>query len=129
MNELEIERAFNYNEKTAKKVKEILKNTRTALAHFPNHSSADKQAAVQWLEQAQTRQNELEWLHQNLRSQHPVRLGQGSTESAVSIAAFADILNHFEHMADCALHITQEALCCKPASQQHSSLPAPAPAQ
>ena len=98
----------------AKKTKDILKHTRTALGHFPKQVSLSKQTAEQWLHQAVSRENNLNRLHQQMRSERNLRVTEGKNSSAVSITAFSDILNHFERIGDYALHITEESLLNKP---------------
>ena len=105
----------------AKKTKDILKHTRQALGHFPNHAPQDKQIAAQLLRQAQIRENNLNQLRQKLRNEHNMRAGENGENAAVSITAYGDILNHFERIGDCALNVTQEALRCKPTSRQHTT--------
>ena len=98
----------------AQKTKEILKHTRTALGYFPKQASISKQTVAHWIEQAVSRENNLNQLHQRIRSRRNLRLAEDKNNSAASITAFSDILNYFERIGDYALHITEECLLNKP---------------
>ena len=89
--------------------------------HFPPRATQDKALAQQLVAQAHARENDFNVLQQQLRKTRNSRIRQAGENAAVSVAAFGDIVNNLERIGDYALRITEQALRCKPVSQQHAA--------
>lgn len=97
-------------EEIAKKTKEIIKNSRAAIVHFPNITPQEKTAAAHMFETALANEDQLNALRKSLREERNTRISQGEPATPASITAYGDILNNFERMGDYAMRVTEGVL-------------------
>ena len=108
-------------ETIAKKTKEIIRNTRAAIVHFPN--TQNQAAANTVFKNAVKNEVELNALRKNLRAERNLRISQGQEATPESITAYGDILNNFERMGDYAMRITEIVLRVKTTEEDEIANP------
>ena len=98
----------------ARQANKSVKLAAEAISYFPNLAADQKQTVTDLLAQATAQENTLNTLHQTLQQQRNERISTGGEKATpASIAAYSDLLNHFESIGDYTLHFIQSALSWK----------------